>query len=83
MYAIIDKVHLSQQINNKTVVTTIYAKIKRYGKDYYICGRGEARCHPQDTFVYTAGVSLSTVRAEKDLYNKILSREELDRLSGI
>lgn len=80
MYTIINKVYSSQQIDNKTVVTTILAKFRRYGIVRSICGSGKARCHPKDTFIYTAGVSLSTVRAEKDLYNQILAIEEEDLL---
>jgi len=82
MYTITNKVYFSQQINKKTVVTTIYANFNRHGQGYVTCGKGTARCHPNDTFVYTAGVSLSTIRAERDLYNKILALEEHDFLEN-
>lgn len=78
MYTIINKVYSSQQTDNKTVVTAILVKFNRHGIIRSICAGGTARCHPNDTFVYTAGVILSTIRAEKDLYNQILAIEEDD-----
>ena len=71
--------YVSTLLNERTVITTINAKI--------FCNKaqvatlpftGAARCHENDTFDYVTGVTISTLRAEQ-LINDYLTDKNIDQ----
>lgn len=65
----------STRLDDKTVMTTIAARIYcNKAQVAILTFTGVARCHENDTFSYTTGVIISTLRAEQKLYNYLVDK---------
>ena len=67
--------YFSTLSDERTVTTTITARIFcNKAQVATLSFTGVARCHKNDTFDYTTGVTVSTLRAEQALYNYIVDK---------
>lgn len=74
MYTVGEKYYSAEVIENVTYVTIEAAIYRGNTIASWRKVQGIAKCHPNDTFDFATGVAVATLRAEKELYDMIYTK---------